>query len=72
MSTRHGLNNSISLSLGITQQIYEGKANYTYMYLCQSQVENEHYSCHFLTTFLSSHCCNSVSKPPGELKLDVQ
>ena len=44
----------------------------TLMHMWQSQVENEHYSYHFLTTFLSSHYCNLVSKPPRKLILDVQ
>ena len=42
------------------------------IHMWQSQVENEHYSYHFLTPFLSSHCCNSVNKPPIKLKPDIQ
>ena len=40
-----------------------------YKYMWQSQVENEHYSYHFLSTFNTLHGCISIPAPPRMLKL---
>ena len=43
-----------------------------HIHMWQSQVENEHYSYYFLTTFLTLHCSDSVNKQGIELKIDFQ